>query len=150
MRPDPYEEKLTAIEARAQAADWEREIAIQLVGRVGCRADEVTYPTDDLLRWSSSGECWLLEIRGKNTDGGDKKTRDAFVTVLIFSKGGAKTSPTAGRPKCSIIKIGLCKIRRAYFAEIHFYTDVQTADVNKAQYLSRHSIESIIETLRKV
>jgi integrase len=39
----------------------------------------VTYPTRDRLRWSSSGDCWLLEIEGKNTKGGSKKTRDAWI-----------------------------------------------------------------------
>jgi site-specific recombinase XerC len=82
---DPYDEELVALEGAARADDWEREIAIQLLGRVGLRADEVavgeagTYPTSNRLRWSSSGECWLLDVRGKNTKGGSKKTRDAWV-----------------------------------------------------------------------
>jgi integrase len=76
---DPYDRELSALERTARAVDWEREIAIQLMGRVGCRADEVTYPTLGHLRWSSTGDCWFIEIRGKNTRGGEKKTRDAWV-----------------------------------------------------------------------
>jgi integrase len=76
---DPYDEELGLLEATARAEDWEREVAIQLMGRVGCRADEVTYPTPASLRWSSAGDCWLLELRGKDTTGGEGKTRDAWV-----------------------------------------------------------------------
>jgi len=78
---DPYDEELSALEATVRSENWEREVAVQLMGRVGCRADEVTYPSRSSLRWSSSGECWFLEIRGKNTSGeaGTKKTRDAWV-----------------------------------------------------------------------
>ena len=47
--------------------------------RGGFRADEVTYPTHDRLRWSSGGDCWLVEVRGKNTKGGAKQTRDAWL-----------------------------------------------------------------------
>jgi site-specific recombinase XerC len=49
------------------------------MARCGLRVDEVDYPTLDRLRWSSSGDCWLLEVQGKNTKGGGKKTRDAWV-----------------------------------------------------------------------
>ena len=80
---DPYDEELSQLERTARAADWEREVAVQLMGRCGLRADEVTYPAPTHLRWSSSGECWLLEVRGKNTDGGEKKTRDAWVPDAI-------------------------------------------------------------------
>jgi integrase len=76
---DPFEEEASQLEAAARDVDWEREITIQLMVRCGLRADEVTYPTLDRLRWSSSGDCWLLEVQGKNTKGGEKKTRDAWV-----------------------------------------------------------------------
>jgi Phage integrase family. len=76
---DPYDEELSQLEAAARADDWEREVAIQLMGRCGLRADEVSYPTRGRLRWSSSGDCWLLEVRGKDTSGGEGKTRDAWV-----------------------------------------------------------------------
>jgi len=36
---------------------WEREIAIQLMGRCGLRADEVSYHAPTELRWSEDGEC---------------------------------------------------------------------------------------------
>ena len=80
---DPFDEEAGLLESAARSVDWEREIAIQLMVRCGCRADEVNYPTRDELRWSSSGECWLIEIQGKNTKGGHQKTRDAWVPETV-------------------------------------------------------------------
>jgi integrase len=72
-------EELTRLERTAGEEDWSREIAMQLMGRCGLRASEVNYPSDDGLRWSDDGEVWLFEVRGKNTKGGGKKTRDAWM-----------------------------------------------------------------------
>ena len=72
-------EELERLEAAAARDDWEREIALMLMGRAGLRADEVNYPGDAELRWSEDGECWFVEVRGKNTSGGDPKLRDAWV-----------------------------------------------------------------------
>lgn len=52
---------------------------MQLMVRCGLRVDEVGYSTRDRLRWSSSGRCWFLEVRDKNTKGGSKQTRDVWV-----------------------------------------------------------------------
>jgi integrase len=79
MLLDPYDDEVDLLESTARRADWKREIAVQLMARCGLRADEVTYPTPGRLRWSSSGECWLLEVQGKDTSGGEGKTRDAWV-----------------------------------------------------------------------
>ena len=49
------------------------------MGRCGLRASEVIYPSDEILRYSEEGELWLFEVRGKNTKGGAKKTRDAWM-----------------------------------------------------------------------
>jgi len=80
---DPFIEETDQLEAAARATDWEREIAIQLMLRCGLRADEVSYPTAERLRWSSGGGCWLLEVLGKNTKGGAQKTRDAWVPEVV-------------------------------------------------------------------
>lgn len=71
--------ELDRLERVAGAAGWEREIATQLMGRCGFRADEVSYPSNADLRWSQEGEIWLVEVRGKNTKGGDPTVRDAWV-----------------------------------------------------------------------
>lgn len=49
------------------------------MGRCGLRADEVNYLSDAELRWSEKGDCWFVELRGKNTRGGEPKLRDAWV-----------------------------------------------------------------------
>ncbi|WP_049930925.1 site-specific integrase [Halosimplex carlsbadense] len=75
LSPDELDE----LERVAGSWDWEREVAVQLLGRCGLRADEVPYPSDDDLRWSEDGDVWLFEVQGKNTKGGDPKTRDAWM-----------------------------------------------------------------------
>lgn len=72
-------DELDLIERTAGQCDWEREIAMELMGRCGLRASEVSYPSDNSLRWSEEGDVWLFEIRGKNTKGGEPKTRDAWM-----------------------------------------------------------------------
>jgi integrase len=72
-------DELGRLERTAGRNGWEREVAVQLMGRCGFRASEVTYPADEHLRWSDDGDCWLVEVRGKNTSGGDPKIRDAWM-----------------------------------------------------------------------
>lgn len=76
-------DELDALERAAGRGDWQREIAIELMGRYGLRAHEVPYPGDGNLRWSDDGEIWLVEIQGKNTKGGQRKTRDAWVPESV-------------------------------------------------------------------
>ena len=72
-------EEIDRLERTAGSEGWEREISMQLMGRCGLRMSEVSYPSTEELRWSKDGEIWLLEIRGKNTKGGGRKTRDAWM-----------------------------------------------------------------------
>ncbi|MFC6723167.1 tyrosine-type recombinase/integrase [Halobium palmae] len=72
-------DELSSLERSAGEDGWEREIAVELMGRCGLRASEVSYPGDDHLRYSEDGNVWLFEVRGKNTKGGDRKTRDAWM-----------------------------------------------------------------------
>jgi integrase len=65
LSPDELDE----LEREAGTWDWEREVAVQLMGRCGLRADEVPYPGDGDLRWSEDGDVWLFEVQGKNTKG---------------------------------------------------------------------------------
>ena len=70
--------------------------------KCGLRVDEVDYPTLDRLRWSSSGDCWLLEVQGKNTKGGGKKTRDAWVPESVAENiNGSVASVTERLPSQS-------------------------------------------------
>jgi len=69
--------ELDHLERTAGTAGWEREIAMQLMGRCGLRVSEVSYPGTEELRWSDNGHIWLFEVQGKNTKSGARKTRDA-------------------------------------------------------------------------
>jgi hypothetical protein len=53
------------------------------MGRCGLRVDEVPYPGDVELRWSDKADGWLVEVRGKNTAGGDPKVRDAWMPEAV-------------------------------------------------------------------
>ena len=72
------QDEIQKLERKASEKDWERGIAVQLMGRLGLRVSEVPYPSDNNLRWSDDGECWFVTVRGKDTTGG-KKTRDAWL-----------------------------------------------------------------------
>jgi len=78
-------DELARLEEAAAEREWEREIAIQLMGRCGFRASEVPYPGDAELRWSEDGGCWFVEVRGKNTKGGAKTLRDAWMPEAVES-----------------------------------------------------------------
>lgn len=74
-----FPSEIELLEDRARSKDWEREIAIQLMSRVGCRVSGVLSAKPCNLQWNSKGEYWEIEIKGKNTEGGAKKTRLAYV-----------------------------------------------------------------------
>jgi site-specific recombinase XerC len=76
-------DELERLEDAAGGKSWEREIAIMLMGRCGLRASEVSYPSDRHLRHSDDADGWLLEIRGKNTAGGEPKIRDTWVPERV-------------------------------------------------------------------
>lgn len=109
---DPYDEELGKLEATARREDWEREVAVQLMGRCGLRADEVTYPTRERLRWSSSGECWLLEVKGKDTSGGEGKTRDTWVPEDVAENIQRFVSERERGPDAPIVSVSTSSVRR--------------------------------------
>ena len=109
---DPFNEEAEQLEAAGRATDWEHEIAIQLMVRCGLRADEVGYPTTDRLRWSSGGDCWLLEVRGKNTKGGSQKTRDAWVPKAVAENIQRFVSERDRAATDPIVSVATSSIRR--------------------------------------
>lgn len=76
-------DELNRLERVAGRNGWEREIAVQLMGQCGLRASEVNYPSDEKLRYSEEGELWLFEVRGKNTKGESKQTRDVWMPDTV-------------------------------------------------------------------
>jgi|APHM01.1.fsa_nt_gi Phage integrase family. len=136
---DPYEEELSALEEVTRREAWARELAIQLMGRVGCRADEVTYPSAESLRWSSSGECWFLEIRGKNTSGedGSKKTRDAWIPGGVaenIQRFASKHERDPGEP---LVDASTSSVRRWVHEARQQLADDRT---DRWEYVSSHDL----------
>jgi len=109
---DPFIKEADQLEFTARATDWEREIAIQLMLRCGLRADEVGYPTQERLRWSSGGDCWLLEVRGKNTKGGSQKTRDAWVPEPVAENIQRFVSERGRDDTGPIVSVATSSVRR--------------------------------------
>ena len=84
LRPDEIYE----LENVALSDDWTREIAVQLMGECGLRASEVSYPSDEHLRWSEAGDCWLLEGSVEKYEGrreNDPRCMGARVSCRIHS-----------------------------------------------------------------
>jgi len=76
-------DELDRLERTAGAGAWKREVAIQLMGRCGLRASEVSYPAYEHLRWSEDGECWMFEVRGKNISSNGPNIRYAWMPDSI-------------------------------------------------------------------
>ena len=74
-----YPEEIDALARQAREADWERRIAILLMGKVGLRASGVPTAKPQGLTYNEDGDFWQLTVKGKNTKGGEKATRDAYV-----------------------------------------------------------------------
>lgn len=78
-----FPDEIRTVEEYARDRDWEQEIAIQLMARVGCRSSGVPTARPENLRWNSDGEYWEIRVRGKNTKGGEKTVRDAYVPTKV-------------------------------------------------------------------
>ncbi|OYR57406.1 bacterio-opsin activator [Halorubrum ezzemoulense] len=78
-----YPDEIREVEQYARERDWEQEIAIQLMARVGCRSSGVPSARPENLRWNGDGEYWEIRVRGKNTKGGEKTVRDAYVPTKV-------------------------------------------------------------------
>ncbi len=104
--------ELDQLERVAGRADWEREIAIQLMGRCGLRASEVSYPSDDDLRYSTEGDVWLFAVRGKNTKGGGKQTRDAWMPDSVADDLHKYSRERSLEPDDSWVSVSTDSVRR--------------------------------------
>ena len=74
-----FPDEVDQLARKAREVDWKRRIAILLMGKVGLRASGVPTAKPQGLTYNDEGEYWQLTVKGKNTKGGDKATRDAFV-----------------------------------------------------------------------
>jgi len=74
-----YPNEVDQLARKAREVDWKRRIAILLMGKVGLRASSVPTGKPQGLTYNDDGEYWQLAVKGKNTKGGEKATRDAYV-----------------------------------------------------------------------
>ena len=74
-----YPSDVDTLADQAREADWTRRISILLMGKVGLRASGVPTAKPQGLSYNDDGNYWQLTVRGKNTKGGDKTTRDTYV-----------------------------------------------------------------------
>lgn len=74
-----YPDEIDTLARKAEEEDWTRRIAILLMGKVGLRASGVPTAKPHGLEYNEKGEYWQLAVSGKNTKGGEKTERDAYV-----------------------------------------------------------------------
>jgi integrase len=73
------EDEADALRREMDAKAWRRGIAARLMIGAGLRSEEVTTVSPDAVRRTKDGDHWLLRVRGKNTKGGEKTVRDAWL-----------------------------------------------------------------------
>lgn len=74
-----FPDEVEQLADEAREGGWERRIAILLMGKVGLRASGVPTAKPQGLDRNDDGDYWELAVRSKNTKGGSKATRDAYV-----------------------------------------------------------------------
>ncbi|WP_411964683.1 site-specific integrase [Haloferax sp. YSMS24] len=116
-------DELSLLERSAGEDGWEREIAIQLMGRCGLRASEVSYPGDEHLRYSEDGDVWLFEVRGKNTKGGDRKVRDAWMPDDVADDVHKYSRERALNPYKAWVDVSTPSVRRWVKEAAHSVAD---------------------------
>lgn len=131
-------DELTELERFAGEKGWEREIAVQLMGRCGLRASEVSYPGDDHLRYSEDGGIWLFEVRGKNTKGGPPKTRDAWMPDAVADDVHKYSRERRLDPSDSWVGVSTPSVRRWVKEAAHSIAD--DSDLPRWRSVSSHDL----------
>jgi len=79
--------------------------------RCGLRVDEIAYPTLDRLRWSSSGDCWLLEVPRQEHEG-ERKEGPRWIPKEV-AENMQRCSSERGRDAAeSIVSVTTQSVRR--------------------------------------
>ncbi|OYR54931.1 hypothetical protein DJ71_27105 [Halorubrum sp. E3] len=73
------EDEAETLQRQLAKTAWEREIAGVLMLRCGLRSEEATTVTPGDVERAKDGDSWFLNVVGKNTKGGDKTTREAWL-----------------------------------------------------------------------
>lgn len=108
----PYPSGIDALEEQARKQDLQRAVAILLMEKVGCRASGVQSATPAGLNYNDEGDYWELELQGKNTKGGEKKTRDAYVPDTVKRTLDIYESERDLEPDEPYVDVSVSTIRR--------------------------------------
>ena len=77
------DEEAALLQRTLEEKAWERGIAGLLMFRCGLRSEETTTVTPGDVERDKDGESWFLTVEGKNTKGGKKTRRDAWLPADV-------------------------------------------------------------------
>lgn len=131
-----YPDEIDALAREARQVDWTRRIAILLMGKVGLRASGVPTAKPRGLSYSDEGDFWQLTVRGKNTKGGGKATRDAYVPKGVKRELENYASERDISPSEPYVDASVDSIRRW----VREARESLTAESERWQYVSSHDL----------
>ncbi|TSD08562.1 site-specific integrase [Haloglomus irregulare] len=131
-----YPDEIDALAREARETDWERRIAILLMGKVGLRASGVSTAKPQGLRHNDEGEYWELSVAGKNTKGGDKATRDAYVPESVKRELENYAKERNIAPSEPYVSVSVDSIRRW----VREAREPLTDDNERWQHVSSHDL----------
>lgn len=142
-----YPDEVELLADKAREGGWERRIAILLMGKVGLRASGVPTAKPQGLDHNDDGDYWQLAVRGKNTKGGSKSTRDAYVpdsvqrelTNYAKERDIAPSEPYVGASVDSIRR-WVREARQELTAESDRWKDVSSHDLRRS-WATHHLVE---------
>lgn len=107
-----YPDEVEQLADEAREDGWKRRIAVLLMGRVGLRASGVPTAKPQGLKRNDEGDYYQLAVRGKNTKGGSKATRDAFVPSGVKRELTNFAKERDISPSDSYVDVSVDSIRR--------------------------------------
>jgi len=107
-----YPEDVDDLASEAREGGWQRRIAVLLIGKVGLRASGVPSAKPAGLSYNDDGDYWEIQVRGKNTKGGDKSTRQAFVPDEVKRELDNYQNERDIRPSEPFVDVSVDTIRR--------------------------------------
>jgi len=135
---DPHPDELETLERAADS--WDREIAFGIQGRCGCRAHEVPSVRVGEWRWSDSADSWFAEVRGKDTTGGERKTREVWVPDQLMRQLQRFASERGLETGDPVIDVSTSTIRRWVHETAAAVDDDPRADIRHVDQLSSHDL----------
>ena len=131
-----YPEDIDDLADEAREGGWQRRIAALLMGKVGLRASGVPSAKPAGLSYNDDGDFWELTVRGKNTKGGEKTTRQAYVPTDVKRELDNYAKERDIRPSQAYVDVSVDSIRRWIREAAGNLTDSD----ERWQYVSSHDL----------